>query len=127
MNEKELTDYVVVLRTGKLVEIDSAVNVLKEAEIPHFIREETSGGLRVAMTVTPAMGPGTWYSLLVPERSLQQAKEILSQLPFEIETKPGVWDFGPKERVKFGWKIYVVIILLITLIVFLVGLINKLK
>lgn len=121
MNENKLTDFVVVFRTGKLVELDSAVNVLKEAGIPHFMREETSGGLRMAMSATPAMGPGAWYSLLVPERSLRLAKDILSQLPFEIRTDPGVWDFGPEKGVKSGWKIYLAISLLIGLIVLLLG------
>jgi hypothetical protein len=121
MKEKNSTDYIVVFRTGKLVEIDSAVNVLKEAGIPHFMREETSGGLRMAMSATPAMGPGEWFSLLVPERSLRLAKEFLSQLPFEIRTDPGVWGFGPKKGVKSGWKIYLAISLLIGLIVLLLG------
>ena len=54
----ELTNFVTVFRTGQLVHLDWAANALKEAGIPLQQREETSGGLRVAMPVAPSTGPG---------------------------------------------------------------------
>jgi hypothetical protein len=126
MNGEESTEFVVVFKTGKLVEIDAAVTALEEKGIPYFMREETSGGLRLAMPAAPAMGPGTWYSILVPKQSRNVAKKVLKQLPFEIKTKPGVWDFGPRHRIKFLWILFLIIIFMIWLIMYVAGIIKRL-
>ena len=125
MNDDQLTNFVVVFKTGKLFEFDGAVNVLKEAGIPHFMREETSTGLSLAMSAAPTPGPGTCWSLLVPEGYISKAQDILSQLPFEIKTEAEYWDFGPKDKVKLGFKLYILLILLIDLIIIILTLLTK--
>lgn len=97
-----------------------ALNALREAGIPHFAREETSGGLKLAFPAAPAPGPGIWWTLLVPADSVADAKEILLKLPCGAKTKAGVWDFGPTKNVKRRWKIYAVVIILITLAIIFV-------
>jgi hypothetical protein len=102
----ELTNFVTVFRTGQLIHLDWAANALEEADIPFQRREETSGGICLAMPVAPATGPGQWWSILVPESFVGQAHEILASLPIEQTTTPDVWSFQPTPGVKFGWQIY---------------------
>jgi hypothetical protein len=102
----ELTDFVTVFRTGQLIHLDWAANALEEADIPFQRREETSGGIRLAMPIAPATGPGQWWSILVPEAWVNQAREVLAGLPIEQTTTPDVWSFQPKPGVKIGWQIY---------------------
>jgi hypothetical protein len=102
----DLTSFVTVFKTGQLVHLDWASNALEEAGIPYQRREETSGGIRLAMPVAPATGPGTWWSIIVPESSVEQARELLAELPFDQTTTPDVWSFQPKRGVKLGWQIY---------------------
>lgn len=102
----ERTNFVPVLRTGHLVHLDWASNALDEAGVPYLRREESSGGIRLAMPVVPSVGPGTWWTILVPEESVPRAREILNSLPFEQTTMPDVWSFQPRPAVKLGWQIY---------------------
>ena len=115
----ERIENIVVFRTGQLFEIDMASNVLKDNRIPHFTREENSGGLRLAMSVAPSTGPGVWWCLLVPSTHVDEAKAILEALPFCQGTDPGVWGFNPRPGVKLGWKIYITLVLLFTLVIWL--------
>jgi hypothetical protein len=102
----ELTNFVTVVRTGQLVHLDWASNALEDAGIPFQRREETSGGIRLAMPLAPSTGPGNFWSIIVPESSVAQAQEVLAALPFEQTTTPDVWNFQPKPGVKTGWQIY---------------------
>ena len=70
-------NHICILRIGLLFEHDFAINTLKENDIPHFKQMETSSGLRLAMPFQPAMGPGTYYNLLVPEQFAEKAKVII--------------------------------------------------
>src|ERR1035437_1016051 len=110
------TKQVVVFRSGRLVQFEWACNALKEAGVPFFTREQTSGGLRLAMPVAPATGPGISWAVLVPEPAVHEAKEVLSELPFEVGTEVGIWDFQPSPKVKRDWKIYAVIVLVVSAI-----------
>jgi hypothetical protein len=104
-----------------------AANSLRENEIPFYRQQETSGGLRLAMPFQPAMGPGTWYSILVPEEVVDEARRILNELPIEVNNNPDVWHFGPSEKVKRGWSIYIWISLILScifLVFYLMGLLN---
>ena len=121
----ELTKQVVVFRTGHLIYFDWACDALKEAGVPFFGREETSSGLRLAMPVAPSTEPGICWALLVPEPAVPDARRILSQLPFEIRTEAGIWDFQPTQKVKRGWKVYIIIVLLLGAIGFGVSLIRE--
>ena len=120
----ELTNFVTVFRTGQLVQLDWAFNALEEEGIPCQRREETSGGIRLAMPVAPATGPGTWWSVMVPESYVARAREILAGLPFEQSTTPDVWDFQPKRGVKLGWQIYAGIVIAILAIAAVVSMVN---
>jgi hypothetical protein len=86
---------VTVFVTGKLIQFDMAVDALKQASIPFQSRVETGTGMKLAMPVAPTPGPGTFWSILVPEKALAGARAVLSELPFPITTSPGPWDFLP--------------------------------
>jgi hypothetical protein len=101
-----------VLITGKPHEIDMAVDTLKQSGIPYQTREETSTGLKLAMPVMRAPGPGTFFSVLVPAKAMPQAQRALAALPFEITTKPGHWDFGPAPAAKQGLRIYAIVVII---------------
>lgn len=121
------TKHVIVFKTGKLYELDLATEALKENNIPFYRQSESSSGLRFAMPAQPTMGPGTWYSILVPEIAVEDAKAILAELPFEISTNPDLWDFGPDVNVKKGWKIYGYFILAISIILLIAYVIVQLR
>ena len=107
----ELTNFVTVFRTGQLLYLDWASNALEEAGIPFQRREETAGGLRLAMPAAPSTGPGTWWAVIVPESFVAQARDVLAPLPFEQTTTPDYWNFQPKRGVKLGWQIYAGIVI----------------
>jgi hypothetical protein len=79
------------------------------------------------MPFQPAMGPGTYYNILVPERFAEEAKQILSELPIDLMNDPDIFHFGASDKEKAGWKIYVWVILAITAIVLLANIIQNLK
>ena len=114
MKEKDI-EHKVIFRTGKVYEFDTAKNVLSDSNIPFYTQEDSFSGLRLATPSTPVSGPGTWYSILVPEPAFAEAKSILSELPFEIETEPDFWHFGAGSKTKFGYKIYALLVLVLAL------------
>ncbi len=120
----EFTKQIVVFRSGRLVQFQWACNALKEAGVPFFTREETSSGLRLAMPATPATGPGISWALLVPQPAVHDAQKILSELPFEVSTVAGVWDFQPSPKVKRGWRIYAIIVLIISAVILILDIIR---
>jgi hypothetical protein len=122
-----LTRQIVVLRTGHLVYFEWAYNALKEAGIPFFTQEENAGGLRLAMPVAPSAQSGISWAVLVPEPAVPDAQEVLADLPFDIRTEAGIWDFQPTRRVKVGWKVYMIIMLVLTAFGFLLTIIHGLR
>lgn len=112
-----------VLRTGQLYQADMADFALQERGIPHFLRQETSSGLRLAMPICPSMVPGTWWIILVPAECAADAREVITELPFETSSYPDVWDCQPNEesrmRLSRGTRIGVVLILLLLVLSFL--------
>ncbi|MCG8609288.1 MAG: hypothetical protein MI864_02015 [Pseudomonadales bacterium] len=108
-----------------MLEYDIAINALKDNDIPHFRQMETSSGLRLAMPFQPAMGPGTYYNILVPQRFAEKAKEILEELPIDVTTEPEIWHFGASEKSKKGWRLYVWFVLALTSIVFITNLLLR--
>jgi hypothetical protein len=121
------TKHVIVFKTGKLYELDMATEALKENNIPFYRQSESSSGLRTAMPAQPTMGPGTWYSILVPEIAVEDAKAILAELPFEIGTNPDIWHFRPDEKVKKWWKMYGYFILAISIVMLITYVIAHLR
>jgi hypothetical protein len=88
-------EFMVVFTTGKLLQFDMAVDVLKQARIPFQTREETGTGIKLATPVAPTPGPGVFWSVLVPWIAVSDARQALSELPFPITTSSGPWDFLP--------------------------------
>ena len=122
--EQNHSNHVCVLKTGRLHEHDLAINALKDNNIPHYKEMETSSGLRLAMPFQPEMGSGTFYSILVPEQAVSDAKNILNELPIDLTTDPEIWHFRPNEKVKRFWKIFIWINLTFGLLFLIVYLIN---
>lgn len=118
-------NFTVIFKTGRSWEYDIVINTLKEKGIPYQNREEYSSGLRVAIPLRATPGPGTWWSVLVPEKFINEAKTILSDLPIEIKTDPDVWDFTSSKKVKRGWQIYVWIVLSFLVIWLLYDILNQ--
>ena len=81
-----------------------AVDALKRGKIPHRTDEERASGLRLAMPVAPAPGPEVCWTLRVPAAQADNARQVLSELPFEIKTNPDAWDFKPDPEVKKVWR-----------------------
>lgn len=110
-------DFVIVLCTGQVMKFDMAVAALKEAGIAHQVRAETATGLKLSLAVMPAMGPGNFFTVLVPANAEAEAKRVLAKLPFEIATNPDAWDFQPTRTVKGRWN-YVIIGILAFLLLY---------
>ena len=109
-----MSELIQIMRTGHLYKLDMADAALKEAQVPHFTREETVTGMRVAMPAAPSMAPGVWWAILVPEECADDARKILSELPFEITTTPDVWDSqpaGPSGRFGVWYRVFAVLML----------------
>ena len=126
MKTEDNTKFVCVLKTGKLFEHDIASNALKDREIPFYKQLETSSGLRLAMPFQPSMGPGTWYNILVHPKYVDEARKILNDLPIDSSNDPDIWHFGPKERIKRAWKIFIWFSLAIGALYLILGLIKNL-
>ena len=127
MAEETNSNHICILKTGRLLDHDLAANTLAENGIPFYKQMETITGLKLAMPFQPAMGPGTYYNILVPERFAVEAKQILSELPIDLTTDPEMFHFGASEKAKTGWKIYAWIILAVTAIFFLVNIVQNLR
>jgi hypothetical protein len=126
----ELTSFVTVFQTGQLMHFDWACNALEQANIPFQRREETSGGIRLAMPASPAVSPGTWWTIIVPEAFVLRARKILEGLPLSQDATPGVWDYQPKPQGKLAWQIYSGIVvgsIIIGVIVWFVNIIKNLR
>ncbi len=93
--ESEEIRLATVFATSKVIEFDMAVDVLKRARVPFQTQEETGTGMKLSMPVAPTPGPGKFWSILVPEKALPDARQVLCDLPFPITTNPGPWDFLP--------------------------------
>lgn len=75
-----------------------ACNHLEEAGIPFFRRQETSGGLELAMPVAAAPAPGVWFTVWVPNEETESAREALRGLPLELDREPDVVDRATTPR-----------------------------
>ncbi len=124
----EYVEFVAVMRTGRLWEVEMVENALAKAGIPHYQQSETSRGLVLAKQLSPSMGPGEWWSFWVPKSLRSEVEEILATLPIDVTTNPGVWHFNPPAEGKWFFKSYAVLVLAVTfisLILFLIDLFRK--
>ncbi len=94
------TEFRVLLRTGKLHQLEAAELALKQAALPHNLQEESVSGMVTAMPIDPSPAPGTWWTILVPTEYFDKAGEVIAQLPFSYTTEPDVWDCAPSPRGK---------------------------
>jgi len=93
--ESQDEQFVAVFTTGKIVQFEMALDVLRQAHFPVLTQENTGTGMKLSMPVAPTPGPGVFWSLSVPEKALGDARNLLSELPFPITTNPAPWDFLP--------------------------------
>lgn len=120
-NSHIMPEHVVILKTGRLHELELASNTLKEAGILHYKQEENITGLKTAM-FAPVMGPGNFWNLLVPKSEKSSAEKILAQLPIDKTANPNIGHFSDNIKIKRSWKILCFIILFISGIVLLLNL-----
>jgi len=81
---KDTEQFVSVFRTKQLPYLDSACEVLQEADIPCEQMEETAGGTRPAMRIAESMNvPALTWAIRVPNQFEERAKQLLSSLPFQ--------------------------------------------
>ena len=71
------TEFTPILRTGQMLSFDWVCGELDEAGIPYQCREESSGGIQMAMPAFPSVMPGTWWTVLVPS-SLRQRAQVFN-------------------------------------------------
>ena len=88
---------------------------------------KTITGPKLAMPFQPAMEPGIYYNILVPEKFSEVAKQILSELPIDLTYNPDLLHFGASEKGKAGWRICAWVILAITAMVLFGNIIQNLK
>jgi len=121
-------EFLVVMRTGRIWEVEMVADAFKKAKIPCYQQLETSSGLRVAKEIPQSMGPGDWWAFYVPKRFQKRAEEVLAELPIEVTINPDIWHFGPPEEGKRFLKTYATYALIafgISVILFIIGLLCK--
>jgi hypothetical protein len=103
---------VVVYKTGFVYELDIVADALSRADIPYFRRMESIGGLTFAMPVMPAGGPGTLWTIVVPETCAERAKHFISKLPVPQGAEPHVWSAAapPQEKKPYFYWAWVFVI-----------------
>lgn len=107
MHDKpDITNHIVIFKTGKLQEIDMASEVLADNGIPFYRQEESVSGITTAFPFQPSMEPGTWFTILVPEIAYDDAKLVLAELPFDITVDPDILHFDNSAKTKRRWKIF---------------------
>ena len=124
----EDAEFVVVMRTGRIWEVELVADAFKKARIPCYQQLETSSGLRFAKEIPMSMGPGEWWAFYVPGKLKERAESVLGRLPIEVTVNPDVWHFGPPEQGKKFFKSYAIICLVtlaIGLILFIIGLFRQ--
>ena len=120
--------FVVVLRTGRVWEVEMIAEALKKADIPCYQQLETSTGLSLAKEIPQAMGPGEWWAFYVPKTFQKRAEEVLSALPIEVTTNIDLWHFTPSGEGKTFFRTYAIHTLIaigISLILLIIGLLRR--
>jgi hypothetical protein len=120
-------DFVIIFRTGKPYEFEMVKDALDKNNIPYNTQYHSSSGLRLATPLVRTPGPGTFWAVLVPNNRIEDVREILSELPFELEIASDPWHFGPSKIAKKRWTIYLLILLLFFVVSLILGLIDVIK
>jgi hypothetical protein len=106
--------------------MDMAMEALKNGEIPCFKQMETASGLKISMQPDfPWQGPGTWWAVYVAEPALEEAKAILSGIPFRIGTQPDYWHFTSSPTIKKWIKVFITLWLISQIIALIFGICSE--
>ncbi len=108
---KTATEFVPAFYTAKVYEYDHVCQILKTVRIPHFGRQITVSGLSLAMPVMPAVGPGLYWGVFVPQAMHAQTRATLEAEGFTVTPPPAPWAFAPAAHIQRIWKIAIVLIL----------------
>ena len=119
-------DSVTIFRTAKLWELDMARDALKQSNIPHFCREEDLSGLRTMFSALPTPGVGVVWCIFAPQSEEGRAKEVLTQLPIDLNQQPGFWDFTSHAGTIRGYKIFIWVVLITYGLIILRAIFSKL-
>ena len=125
MNDTENTQFIIILRTGKVMDFDMASNTLKEARILVQCNQVSDTGVRLVVPATPTPAPGVWYTIAVPRMCLEEATELLQELPIELTTNPSTWHSNSSPEFKGAWRIYSAIIIAIIAAAFVFSMIQQ--
>jgi hypothetical protein len=119
---ESLKDYREIFQTRKLVELYAAVELLEKNEIQFFMQEKSADGVRIAMPFEKFMDPGNLYSIFVHEETVNESKNILSNLPDLTGTKPNIWETLSNEtnnrRMKVPWWFFLIILVVVMIVYF---------
>lgn len=126
MKEELNSNHICVLKTESFLDHTVAVNALTENGIPFYKQMETATGLKIDMTLQQ-MGSGVCYYILVPERFLEEAKQILSELPIDHEDNSVFYNFAAIEKEQSGWGLYFRVLLSIMAFIFIAMLLKIFK
>jgi hypothetical protein len=116
-NLPENDDPVVVYRTRFLHEADMVAEAMDRAQMPHFRRVATIGGLSAAMPANPGPGllPGSFFAIAVPGSWATRAERFVEKLP--VSPEPPSSHRMPGWRDMFqGWTWVFVLAILLVLI-----------
>ncbi|MFH1148816.1 MAG: hypothetical protein V1736_14085 [Pseudomonadota bacterium] len=105
---------ILVFKTAKPDELEMAENALKEKGIPFFKQQESSSGVRLAMTFQPFMGSGNWFLIFVPRKVAGDAKSALAKLPIKTGKYSITWDSPIPGRMSI-WSLSVAVALILAL------------
>ena len=116
--------YIKVFKTRKLFELYAAAGLLEDKDMSFYMQETSADGVRIAMPFQKSMEPGNLYSIFVPEKSVIESKNILSNLPDLTGTKPQVWQKLSAEKNHFqkkvpGW-LFLILLVLVLMIYFVI-------
>ncbi|MGD8520319.1 MAG: hypothetical protein PVF56_04170 [Desulfobacterales bacterium] len=108
--------YIEIFKTRKLFELYAAASLLEEKDVSFYMQETSAEGVRIAMPFQKFMEPGNLYSIFVPEKTVIESKNILSNLPELTGTKPQVWEILSGEKKHFqkkvpGWAFLILLVL----------------
>ncbi len=102
---------VVILKTGRLHEADMLAQELEHLGVPHSRGMENFSGLRFAMPALPVQGPGTFFTVMVPEAAAGDARSVLNALPITPEV-PRLWSYNPRPWAKNAFIFYAWVMLI---------------
>jgi hypothetical protein len=118
-------EHIVVYKTSQLWELNTVKEALEGAGISHYVQTEDIGGVKTALSVTPAATFGQRWLILVPFNLSDKAKEVILSLPVTVDSYDKSFiDFTKYKTL--AWKVLIFIILsLIVLFCVIIFLQNK--